>query len=528
MGRTARKAFSMTIALLTSLSAFISMVDLSGPIGASRPVLNNFHDPDASSLSDAPGRFEWNKVLEERFEFALNSTTDLQVHYDPVLNMFDRTGSLDPYLAHNSTVRAAIDRAPQWLNLTLTWRFHELNRYYINRYIDLLTNVSIDNRYIDELAFMIAFLPTYFLNSYWVIERLLLENVHMMYYVSSEVRYADIIDVQRSDGQHSTVVYSTPTGNVTLPEEVYYWYLVMPRSELETPSYIDLTTYRKTIEDDGAFWRSFLYTADDPGYPVLRDLLQNQTTLWNGTKNQMEGNGAVGAVTFWANRCMTFRYEDWMRRDHQPVSLYKQHFGLCGENAEVLVAAAKTALIPAVVTITFEGMHAWNEFYEKGWHQWQAYSGHIDDPMAEGAPGSVSVFTSFNGDMSQFSATPSYTTTTTLRVRVRDAQGLPVDGAMVRLTSQPMTNDPYIIPLIGNLTDVRGETTFIVGSGRQYFLQVLSPIGLLGNETDPLLLAFPFTPPGQTIEFNATLTQELRCGPLEVIPGPDLIDHVLP
>lgn len=503
-------------------------------IGASLSILVSFGNVTGGRTDEAAGpgllndvaagpsgRFGWNVLLEESFDFALNSTTDLRLEYDPVNVQLNRTGSLDPYLAHNSTVRTAIDRAPQWLNLTLSWRFHEIYPYYVNRYIDLLTNTTIDLRYLDELAFLIAFLPEYFINSYFLTEPLLLENVEMMYVVSSDVSYCDIVDVQKVDGQHSTVIYATPTGNITLPEEIYYWYLVMPRSELETPSFIDLSNFRKTIDPNGAFWRGFLYTANDTGYPVLKDLLSKQTTLWNGTKNQMEGNGAVGAVTFWANRCIMFRYEDGMRRDHQPVSLYKQHFGLCGENAEVLVAAAKTALIPAVVTITFEGMHAWNEFYERGWHQWQAYSGHIDDPLAEGAPGSVSVFTSFNGDMSQFSATPGYTTTTTLRVRVRDAQGMPVDGAMVRLTSQSMMNDPFIIPLIGNLTDVRGETTFVVGSGRAYFLQVLSPIGLFGNETDPLVLAFPFTPPGQTLEFNATLIQNM---PLRVdlskVPGP--------
>ncbi len=454
---------------------------------------------------------EWVDTFSGQWSTYLNKSHDLVLDLDVQTGeMVKNSSFFDPYFSHNSTIKAAIDASPQWLNRTLSWKFHDINSYNTWKYTSLLTDPNIDIRYIDEIAFYVAYSSPDSLNSYFTVPDLIVENIEMMYEVEKEVTYASITDTVRSDGQHSTVVYSTPSGNVTLPEDIYYRYLMMPRSEMEQASYINLTTFKKTNDPSmGLFWRSFLYTADDPGYPVLRELLLNESNLWNGTKNMALNNGAVGAVTQWESQVMSFGYMEGMRRDHQPISLYKQHIGLCGENAEVLVAAAKTALIPTVVTINFDMMHAWNEFYDRGWHQWEGYSQRIDDPMAEGMPGSVTVMTNMDPDETFFTNTDLYTPTTNLTVVVRDVNGIPVDGAMVKILSQPSANYYGIIPLLGNATDVNGEAGFMVGSNFAYFVQVLSPIEGWLNETSYLPLAFPTTSPGGNHVFNVTLNTSM-------------------
>ena len=464
--------------------------------------VNGFPRP----LEEVP-EVKWVHVDHGNWTSFVNKSSDFILEQDQDSGVLElKSNRFHPYFTHNATIRAAIDASPQWLNDSLSWKFLDISDGVTWRYTSLLTDPSLDSRFLDEIAYFIAYSSPDDLNSHFTLPDLILENVEMMYDVESEVDYAAITDTIASDGRHSTVVYSTPAGNITLPEEIYYRYLMMPVNEMEQAAYINLTTFRKVnSSSDGVFWRSFLYTANDTGYPVLRDLLLNETTLWNGTRNQVTNNGAVGAVTSWQTRVMEFRYEDGMRRDHQPVSLYKQHFGLCGENAELLAAAAKTALIPTVVTTNFDMMHAWNEFFERGWHQWEGYSGRIDDPSAEGSPGSVTVATNMDPDRSFFTNTDLYTTTTNLSVNVRDRNGFPVEGAMVKIVSRPTTNHYGIIPLLGNATDINGEAGFLVGSNFPYYVQILSPIGGWLNETSYLPLAFPNTIPGSTHYFNVTL-----------------------
>jgi hypothetical protein len=467
--------------------------------------------------SDSPGPrldlddVEWIGTDSINISTFLNRSLELRIDHDSSDGRLTRNSTIfDPYFTHNSTIRAAIDTCPQWLNDTLSWKFIDINQYNSWKYTSILLDPDLDARFIDEIAFFIGYTSPDILNSFFTVPTLIIENVEMMYRVSSDVDYAMITDTIRSDGRHSTLVYSTPSGNVTLPEDIYYRYLVMPVNEMEQPAYINLTTFQKTDDPEkGVFWRSYLYNANDTGFPVLSQLLANETTLWNGTRNQVANNGAVGAVTGWESSVMDFRYQEGMRRDHQPVSIYKQHFGLCGENAQVLVAAAKIALIPAVVTINFDMMHAWNEFYESGWHQWEGYSHRIDDPAAEGVPGAVTVMTNLDPDGSFFTNTDLYTPTTNLTVNVRDRNGFPVDGAMVKIFSQPGTNHYGLIPLLGNATDVNGNADFMVGSGFQYYVQVLSPIGGWLNSSAALPLAFPTTDPGKTQIFNITLDSSM-------------------
>ncbi|MBN1540197.1 MAG: hypothetical protein JW939_08650 [Candidatus Thermoplasmatota archaeon] len=451
------------------------------------------------------GKIDWLPLTNGTWSSHINSSTDFSVFFDNMNGTLEGSAPYDPYLDHNATVRAAIDAAPQWLNDSLSWKFSEFSSFHGNRLANLLLNDSVDWRYRDEIAFTIAHLPTVVLSSTWVWPELLVENVEMIYKVAEEVPYASITDLNTSEGLKSRITYNIPNGTVTLPDNIYYEYLVIPRNSLEQPNYMNRTTRRYTYPDDGWFWRTFLYYEADPGYPVLRGSLLNQTTLWNGTKNGLENNGAVGAVTKWQMSSMIFGMPPPENRSSQPVLAYGEHIGMCGENSYLLTAAAKTALIPAVTVINFDAMHGWNMFFDRGWHVWRAYDGVIDDTYAEGGPGSVNVNTVMKPDSTQFNSAYLHTQTANITVGVTDANGMPVDGASVRLYSYGASNYDYGYGLIGNHTDAFGETGFEVGFGFSYYVQVLSPIGKNTPDMDPIPLAVPDAVPGFHYRFNVSL-----------------------
>ncbi|MEA3559602.1 MAG: hypothetical protein U9R75_10145, partial [Candidatus Thermoplasmatota archaeon] len=457
---------------------------------------------DRSSSRD--GTIEWTAVANISGSSFLNSTNDLLIGFDDVNTSFNiEKSGFDPYFDHNKTIRDAIDEAPGWLNDTLSWKFHEIWDMYGHIFADLLTNRSIDARYKDEIAFSIAYLPEQVLNRYYVFPQVLLDNVRMIYEVADEVQYANVMDTVGSDGSHSTIIYNVPNGTVTLPEHIYYWYIVLPRGSFENPYYINTTSELQTEPDQGEFWREYLYNNSDPGFPDLKDHLKNQTTLWNLTTNNPMVNGAIGGVTTWMMDSMVFGMPQ--KRSDQPIVAYQQHVGMCGEHSYLLTAVGKIALIPSVTVISFEMMHAWNMFYDRGWHVWRAYDGVIDDTYAEGAPGGVSVHAAFNPDSSEFSAASVHTQISNVTINVRDANGKPVDGAMVKLDSQPSINDPSIYGIIANHTDPEGKAAFEVGHGFAYHVQVISPIGQFLPKDIPLPVAVPGAVAGTNYTFNVTL-----------------------
>jgi hypothetical protein len=487
--------------IITILITF-AMISILMPIGSASGYMD----------SGTRGVNGWTDVLEGDSSFFIDSDHDMIVSYDDSEETLTFGESYDPYYDLAPQIRKAVDRAPQWLNDTLVWSFINLYSYYRMEFAEVLLNESIDYRYMDEIAFTLAYMPSTFMNYNKVEGKYLWENVHMMYTVSDDVKYASISDYNQSDGQHSTITYRTPTGNVTMPEEIYYWYVVMPKMGHDNLEYMDPETGDFAYSyEGGEFWRTWLYYNNHTGYPLLKEYLAKEDYMWNGTRNQVENNGAVGAVTKWEMESVMFGMPQ--PRKSNPIYIYMNHMGMCGENSYILAAVAKIALIPNVATVTWEGDHQWNDFWERGWHQWEGYSGLIDDPSSEGPYGGITAFTSLNPDFSHFSLTGGYTCTSNLTVRVRDLEGTPVDGVMVKLHSYPSQNIDGSLSLIANLTDVNGETTFEIGTGFSYFVNYRAPIGGPPDTNAPAIFACTTSVIGADYEFNLTLPDRM---PLKV------------
>lgn len=443
----------------------------------------------------------WMDIVEgDGFTF-IDETHDMLITYDDQEETLTFSESYDPYFDLAPKIRNAVDRSPQWLNDTLVWSFTNIYSSYRMKFAEILLNESIDFRYLDEMAFTMAYMPSTFMNYYKIEGKYLWENAHMLYTVSDDVRYASISDYNLSDGQHSTITYSTPSGNITMPEDIYYWYVVMPKIGHDNLEYMDPETLDFAYSyEGGEFWRTWLYYNNDTDYPLLKDSLADQEYLWEGKMNEIEDNGAVGAVTKWEMDSIMFGMPQV--RKINPIYVYKNHLGMCGENAYILAAAAKVALIPTVITVTWEGGHEWNDFWERGWHHWEGYSGQIDNPSIGGAP---SAFTSVNPDFSHISLMRSYTSTSNLTIRVKDLDGNPADGVMVKLHGYPAQNVDGSLSLIANLTDVNGESTFEIGTGFDYFLNYRAPIGGTPDQNAQAIHVCKTDVVGADYIFNLTL-----------------------
>lgn len=479
--------------IIMSILATFAMISILMPIGNS----SGFTEIKTRGVDG------WVDVVEDEGSFFIDNNHDMIISYDNEKDSISFGESYDPYYDLGPQIRKAVDRAPQWMNDTLVWSFINIYSQYRMKYAEILLNESIDYRYMDEIAFTLAYMPSTFMNYMRVEGKYLWENAHMMYTVSDDVSYATISDYNRSDGQHSTITYRTPTGNVTVPEEIYYWYVVMPKIGHDNLEYMDPDTRDFAFSyEGGEFWRTWLYYNNDTGYPLLKDYLANETNLWNGTRD-LDNNGAIGALTRWEMKSVVFDMPPV--RKINPIYVYKNHMGMCGENAYILAAAAKIALVPTVMTMTWEGGHSWNDFWEMGWHQWEAYSGQIDNPSFEGPYGGISAFFSTNPDFSQFSLNRYYTSTSNLTVKVTDQEGIPVDGVMVKLHSYPAQNVDGSLNLIANLTDVNGETTFEIGTGFSYYVNYRAPIGGPPDQNAPAIFACTTSTPGADHVFNLTL-----------------------
>ncbi|MDG6224240.1 MAG: PKD domain-containing protein [Candidatus Thermoplasmatota archaeon] len=486
------------IASVISLTLVLSML----MTGSSSPASGS--DPPLS---------RWSVVWDVEQEFEVLSWADTGNPMIIEIDGTERTVSpaFDPFSLLDGASKDAVRRSPQWLNSSLTMKLLSLDASTGSKYSALINDGSIPKQYIDEIAFSIASAPKEVLSHPLVDPMVFLDNVVAMYSMDAHLDYVRIVDSDHADGQRSTVEYRLQSGNRTLPHEIYYKYLVPPINTMELPSYIDPDSRSHSDRANGSFWRSHLFNmTDDPGYPILKDYLKNQTYLWKGNVNDLDDNGALGAAARWQREVMPqFGIPPEANRTKQPIVHYKNHWGMCGENSDLLTASLKIALIPAVQVVDFGTWHAWNHFYEDGWHLIRAYDGRVDDPFAEGSPGAVSAFSALDPDGSVFDATSLYTFTSNMTVNVLDAHGIPVDGALVVVGTEDSFNNPYGIGLIANTTDASGAASFKVGFNFDYYVRVISHIGDHPETPGTLTLAYPLAGIGQDHFYNVTLNSTM-------------------
>ena len=418
----------------------------------------------------------------------------------------------------------AIEKVPQWTRTNLTRTFLEIENTKTSAYAQLILDCS-DDRYLDELSFSISHTPPEVLEKSSVYPQVFMDNVETLYDNDLSIDYAEILDFT----DHSTIRYWVNESGVRtsfdLPTDIYYWYVVHPKLTDEDPTFIDPVTGRPS--SNGKFWRDWLYNHADGSYPLdtqtstvlypknvtppqLKQVLSGVDRVWNGESyrapagylNNGTGNRrpwdlrdhAIEKISNWVGKTLPLnvreegnRIGNNPERSVQPVRIYSNHYGNCGELQDLTVAAARSALIPARGVMNTGEDHVWSEFWERGWHQWDNYwsdggsgidnFGNYDADFTGSWGKELSAVYSWRGDDYVEMVTGNYSDTADFKATVVDGNGRPVDGARILLATENYYDPDYLTISTWGHTDINGEMNFEIGDSRNFWSQCSSPLG---------------------------------------------------
>ncbi len=506
---------------------------------------------------------------------------------------FDHTSSVNPLILIQPTdpltvdARLAVNKAPTWLQKQLEDTFSRLNATYQDTYADIILDAL--DPYVDEIAFCVANTSTNDLTNANFYPQLIIDNAEYLYKVDADVDYAEIVNYGDSisgGDYYSTVRYKVKEGEVTneydYPRDIYYWYIVHYRDQDELPTYIDPDLDPSvctgscdqdgipTAPPEGRFWREYYYGCDtdedgtidspcptffgeqcdtdhdgtkDGPCPVLRDWLQDVHVLWEEKKDTHgPTNGAIGQVSEWVHQILGRWGDKDGCRPIRPMIVYYCQDGNCGEYQDIQTAAGRTALIPTrSVHAAPVCDHVWNEFYERRWIEWQAEDKQIDHPEGhDGWTGGNAGMRAYQGDgLCLTDSTSLYTPSCQLTVTITDANGYPVDGAMVKVASEPAvilcSYHIIVFEVSRGLTDENGQVTFTLGDNnaepnpcRMYYVSVNTDWGSYPSSGYALIIDHP--QPDTTYywshQFTSGSVSRLSYSPAANPPDP-IIDNLM-
>jgi len=500
-------------------------------IGIQEPVSEFIQTPIPYSCP-LPARDEWNPVLNLDLNFRLNAKQQYGLQFDNLSSqalIFGSQGVLNP------EGKQAVGKAPTWLQAELGSVLASLTPEKQSLWANLIINSQ--DPFVDEIAFCIAYSSPQYLNSAFARPELFTENAAFIYSIDSQLNYVEVVNTgsATTGGNYfSTTRYykKDATGQIqqiTVPKDIYYWYIVHPKLTDEIAAYINPTVVENNSNHNnniaepptGKFWRSYLYTLNETGYPVLADTLSECQTLFNrdGT-----GNDAIRTIQWWINQNMSFNSNN--ERPHQPVRIITKRMGRCGEYADLTSAVARLALIPCTSILSVSTDHTWNEFWDENWVAWEPVNGYIDNPLVyENGWGKVfgSVF-EIRSDGLFTPVTERYSEGhATIRIQVVDISMRPVDGARVVLAIVE-TSNRYDCE---QFTDNNGFATFSVGENRNYRARVETNFGLFPEIAGTYTQLIDNSVDGQIYQYILVIPMAMPLPVPEDIPAPEdpVIDH---
>lgn len=390
----------------------------------------------------------------------------------------DSLGYIIPELPLTDLARQAVGYAPDWLRLELEDAFARLDSSNQDAYATMILGAA--DPIVDEVAFTIAHTAPEVLQAWNFPAGVIIENAEDVYAHDPDLDYADIVDygtAAAGGSYYSTIVYRTAetgdTVEVELERERYYWDIVHPKITDELPTYIDPATGYMEDPPLGRFWREFLFTHADSGFPLLRDELAGCQVVWEGNVDSRT-NGAIGILTQWILDVLDFDSD--AERPIQPVRIYGKHKGRCGEHADITCAAARAALIPTNSPLAIASDHTWNEFYDGRWIHWEPVNVYVDSPWHYEGWGKefLGIF-NWRGDDWIWTVTERYTPHCTLTVAVTDSSGYPVDGARVSVAKK--TGTITYQEATWTSTDHTGTCCFLLGDNNDIYARIESELG---------------------------------------------------
>ena len=428
---------------------------------------------------------------------------------------------------------AAIDRAPNWLKNELILKFRLLNKYgRDDDFAELILNC--EEKYTDEVAFVIAHSSIQALtNSRFAKDiEVIVRNAEFIYNIDDSLKYVDLVEYGdfESGDYYTTTKYMVRTGVdgpqewVEAPKEIYYWYVVHPKIRQEGIYVTDDTGNEQQRTYDYS-WRDYIWYNPNPGYDYrhvnkstskgsidsiarFADRIMKAEILWDRMKTYYPFNREYGAddnalniIGNWCSRAIPVDAE--LPRAIQPNQALYEHNGNCGEDAYLVAAACRTALIPIIHRNTSCEDHAFGAIWCEDWHHYEFFRGGlsgndsygITNMMEGGSYGWItSIVEGYRPDGYCANHTEEYTDLCDIYLTIYSADSIPVDGAQVIFYANPNSYGQAGYFRSGQAwTDSRGQIHYRVGaqsdnSGKKYALQIYHPdLGSFPSSTEVYL-----------------------------------------
>ena len=432
------------------------------------------------------------------------------------------------------TVEAAIARVPSWLRYDLRFKFRQItNATHRNNMVALLDGTP--KQYLDEVAFQLTYLPyevlkdSRFVNTWdW-----LRKNVELIYTHADSLKYVRLVehgDTATGDW-YTTTEYKIRKNGADTWREVdryyYYMFIVMPKIEQEGV-YVTDNTVSTGQRTWGYGWREYLWSDPDSAYsyrpvniwgykevsssgakdtlrvdsiPRLGEIMQmpeylwdEQTGIWFFLRKFKSSDHALDVLGNWCSRCIPMDVtssDDY--RPSQPNQIAWKHIGNCHEDALLVAAAARTALIPLMHIGDFCDDHVWGMMNDGGdsiWHHFEFFRGGcspnrpyywgMTNMQPTGNYGwASSLVQGYVPDGTLFNVSDNYSKTQPacdFELIVTDADGNTVDGARINMYSTNYQHGTAYVMSAGYLwTDAGGKVRAKLGSGNKYYMKIYHP-----------------------------------------------------
>lgn len=427
---------------------------------------------------------------------------------------------IPPVYSLNPLCQQALNIAPAWLRTDLKIKFRELAaKGFDDDYAQLILDAAVISiKIVDETAFQVAYTSVAALTDTRFDKKdLLIRNAQFIYTTADSLKYVRLKEYgdYQSGNYYTTTEYRLKDGAngeikwAEIPKEYYYWYIVHPKIyqegvyEKDNASSSQQRTY-------GAFWRDYLWLNNVPGYdytkvnittskgsvstiPRFGEIIQKPELLWdreqkyyNFNRPFNDGDDALNFIGNWASRGLPVDARD--NRPIQPNQALYEHNGNCGEDAYLVAAACRTALIPIVHLNTSCEDHALGAIWDTDWQHFEFFRGGLAESGNEfygitnllwgGSYGwKTSMVEGTRPDGYILNHTKYYAKElATIELTILDQWGAPVDGANVIMYAAPYAYGTGPV-ICGNAwTDSEGKVKLAVGAGKTYYFKFSHPV----------------------------------------------------
>ena len=415
----------------------------------------------------------------------------------------------------SSAAQQALEQCPDWLRDRLHLKLRLLAaRNQDDDFARLITGA--DPRIKDEIAFTIAgsSVQTLTETRFGMDRDMLVRNAEHIYMVADSLHYVRLVEHGSYENRdyYTTTEYrihdraTQDTIWSEIPRDYYYWYIVHPKMDQEGVYVVDNTSSsgQRTY---GYSWREFIWSNPDPMHdyqPVnittskgtvasirrFGELMKHPRVLWKREatylpfhRDYAPGQSALDMLGNWASRAVPV--DVTLPRAFQPNQILIKHNGNCNEDAFLVAAACRTALIPIVYLGCHAEDHVFGCVWDDGWHHYEFFRGGLSEQgnqffgitnmLSGGSYGwDISMVEATRPDGYPFNMTAGYADTCTFTLTVTDTLGNPMEGTMVQVYGPNVHGQGYR-PCMHFYTNSSGVVTFAAGADKRYLINLFHP-----------------------------------------------------